>query len=224
MPERAALAAEKLRALQPDWDIWFTCHRISMCAWGIGSVRWNPMRGQFKPMPLIRMLSPEQGFFRTYMAHNHHMHAFAAMMRGQTNAPRTRFERMLKEIPENGLRRTLSWSTECLPCLLKCISDLVDGMRFWPSRKLENACRLLASFAISRSAVALAAKKQPTEARREQAIFIERKQALPDTAMFVQNKASDVMSVAEAMLEGEILYREGKVQESIASLRAAVAT
>jgi tetratricopeptide (TPR) repeat protein len=70
--------------------------------------------------------------------------------------------------------------------------------------------------------VAFAAKKQLLEARAEQLAFLEAKRAIPKEAMFVMNPAENVLAVAEAMLEGEILYREGAWEKAVAALRDAV--
>lgn len=48
------------------------------------------------------------------------------------------------------------------------------------------------------------------------------KESLPDEGMFILNPAKVVLGVAESMLEGEILYREGKVNEAIGALEEAV--
>jgi predicted Zn-dependent protease len=70
--------------------------------------------------------------------------------------------------------------------------------------------------------VAYAAKKQVIEARAEQKLFRKEKESLPEGAMFVMNPARQVLEVADSMLEGEILYREAKVNEAISALEEAV--
>jgi tetratricopeptide (TPR) repeat protein len=71
--------------------------------------------------------------------------------------------------------------------------------------------------------VAFAAKGQVKEARESHASFRTAAKAVAEDAMFMNNKAADLFAIGDAMLEGEILYREGKTKEAIASLRAAVA-
>jgi tetratricopeptide (TPR) repeat protein len=70
--------------------------------------------------------------------------------------------------------------------------------------------------------VALAALKRPEEARTEQKAFREARTRVPKDATFDNNTAADLLAIAEASLEGEILYREGKSTEAFASLREAV--
>ena len=50
-----------------------------------------------------------------------------------------------------------------------------------------------------------------------------RAKKVPEDATFGNNKAADLLAIADDMLEGEILFREGKVKDAIAALRAAVA-
>jgi tetratricopeptide (TPR) repeat protein len=69
---------------------------------------------------------------------------------------------------------------------------------------------------------ALAATGKVAEARTELGAFLEAKERVPDSAVIVVNKAVDVLGVAEHLLTGEILYREGKPDEAFAALREAV--
>ena len=69
---------------------------------------------------------------------------------------------------------------------------------------------------------ALTATGKVDEARAELQAFQSAKKQVSDTATIVVNKAIDVLGVAEQLLTGEILYREGKPDEAFAALREAV--
>jgi tetratricopeptide (TPR) repeat protein len=71
--------------------------------------------------------------------------------------------------------------------------------------------------------VAYSAKGDVTSARAEQAAFQVARAALPADSQFGNNKGSDLLGVADRVLEGEISYREGKRDAAFASLRQAVA-
>jgi tetratricopeptide (TPR) repeat protein len=71
--------------------------------------------------------------------------------------------------------------------------------------------------------VAFAALGRTAEAREAQLLFREAVKKVPEDATFSNNKAHDLFAVAEGVLEGEILYREGKRKDAIAALRKAVA-
>ena len=66
--------------------------------------------------------APEQGFYRLYMAHNHHMLAFAAMMRGaERRGARSRSATMVAgDAAELRRARTPRSSTASWPCRSRC--------------------------------------------------------------------------------------------------------
>ena len=67
--------------------------------------------------------------------------------------------------------------------------------------------------------IAYAAKGEVERAKAEQAAFLAAKKAVPEEAAFGNNTAENILAVAEHLLAGEVLYREGKVEEALAELR-----
>lgn len=80
------------------------------------------------------------------------------------------------------------------------------------SRAIHSAAR----------AIAFAAKGDPASARKEQAIYLKRVELVSKDAYFGNNLAQSILAVATPMVEGEILVREGRLDEGFAALRAAV--
>ncbi|HVJ88032.1 MAG TPA: hypothetical protein VM452_20375 [Caulifigura sp.] len=167
---------------------------------------------------------PEQDFYRIYMAHNQHMLAFAAMMQGESWRAEKEVRQLLAAIPKSWL---------AIPENLA----MVDGHHATPVEVLvrfgkwdavlkepEPVGNLPIAKALWREArgVALAAKGQVADARAEQQKFREAVKAIPEQARFSNNTAADLMKVADAFLEGEILLREGKRDAGLAKLREAV--
>lgn len=219
---KAADEADRLRNLQPG--LGHMVHMPSHIDVRLGAWR-KAIAANEKAIvadTAYKKQSPDQDFFRIYMAHNRHMLAFAAMMIGQEQVATEQINEMLKEMPE-------SWVVANAP--------FVDGMHSMPYEMhirfgrwdaiLEEPmpaehfpiCGAMRHFA---RGVAYAAKKQPAQAREEQATFRELKAAIPEEAFFAQNPASVVLDIADNMLEGEILYREGKTDEAVTSLEKAV--
>ena len=168
---------------------------------------------------------PEQGFYRLYMAHNFHMLTFAAMMQGQSELALKYIRGMLSGVP-------VKWLA------VKENAAIADGFVAMPLEVLKRFGRwddILKEpeppeiFPIARAmrhhtrGVALAAKGQVAEARDEQKAFRAAVEKVPANATFGNNKAADLLAVAGDVLEGEILFREGKVKDSVAVLRAAAA-
>ncbi|HZE97533.1 MAG TPA: tetratricopeptide repeat protein [Planctomycetota bacterium] len=221
-PGRADAAADTLRTLTPGlghlvhmpshidvrrgrWEAAVTANKIAMASDAAYINRAKP-----------------PGFYRLYMAHNHHMLAFASMMRGESRQATESLKSMIAGMPEE---------------FLAAFAPLVDGflaspfevhLRFgrWEEMLKEPEPKEL--FPLSRAlwrfarAVSYAALGKTAEARDEQKKFGEARGKVAKEATFGNNAAADLMAVAEKMMDGEILYREGKETEAFAMLRDAV--
>ncbi len=222
-PEKAAEAADRLRDLQPA--LGHMVHMPSHIDVRLGE--WEQAIAANEKSIVAdaayRKLSPDQDFFRLYMAHNHHMLAFAAIMQGRNERATRAIREMLDEIPDAWLEQNAPFvdGMYCMPYELHLRFGRWDEMLNEPEpREILPITRAFRHYA---RGVAYAAKGETAAARAEQKQFLAAKSALPDEAMFVQNPAADVLAVADRMLEGEILYREGKADEAIAALREAIA-
>jgi tetratricopeptide (TPR) repeat protein len=69
--------------------------------------------------------------------------------------------------------------------------------------------------------IAYAAQGDASHAKEEQAAFLEAAKNVAEEARVGNNAAQDLLAVATHLLAGEILYREGKVEEGIAELHEA---
>ncbi len=168
---------------------------------------------------------PEQDFYRIYMAHNRHMLAFAAMMQGESARAEREVRQLLAEIPDSWTsvpeNRAMSDGYYAMPVEVLLRFGKWDQVLAEPE---PTGNRPIAK-ALWRNArgVALAAKGEATAARAELATFRELVSATPPEAQFSNNKAVDLFKVADALLEGEILLREGRKEPGLAKLREAVA-
>jgi tetratricopeptide (TPR) repeat protein len=167
--------------------------------------------------------STRQGFYRVYMAHNRHMLAFAAMMLGESGRATAAMQEMFAQIPAEFKEQNAA---------------LIDGfyampyelqMRFGRWEELLAEPEPPASFPITRAlrhaarGVALASLGRLPEARASQQAFRDAVARTPKEAAFGNNPATDLFAIADALLEGEILFREGKKAEGLTALRGAVA-
>jgi tetratricopeptide (TPR) repeat protein len=172
-----------------------------------------------------RKAVPEQGYYRLYMAHNHHMLTFAAMMQGESQLALRTIRAMITAVPKE-------WVA------VKENAAIVDGFVAMPLEVLKRFGRwddILKEpeppklFPIARAmrhynrGVAFAAKGKVEAAREAQTSFRAAVTKVAEGARFSNNKAADLLAIADQMLEGEILFREGKVKEAIAALKKAVA-
>ncbi|MBL8822295.1 MAG: hypothetical protein JNJ77_06880 [Planctomycetia bacterium] len=170
-----------------------------------------------------RKQSPKQGFYNLYMAHNRHMLAFAAMMSGQSKLALETVRTMLAGVPHEwvAVKENAAIADGFLA------SPLEVMMRFGMWEEILKEPEAPALFPIARTmrhharAVAYAGLGKIAEAREEQKKFLESAANTPKEATFGNNAANKLYAVATPMLEGEILYREGKLAEAIEQLKAA---
>ena len=105
-PEKADAAADRLRDLQPGLG-----HMVHMPSHiDVRRGRWaEAIEQNDKALAAdrkYREISPAQDFYRIYMAHNHHMKTYAAMMTGRSADALSAVQAMVAEIPADWLRRT----------------------------------------------------------------------------------------------------------------------
>ena len=168
---------------------------------------------------------PEQEFYRLYMTHNYHMLTFAAMMQGESKRAMDVTRVMLEGIPQSWLEQ--EGNAGIVDAFFATPCEVL--MRFGRWEELLAEPEPDAKFPIARAmrhfarAVALGAIGKLTEARAEQAAFRKSAAAVSPDARFGNNKPADVFAVAEDVLEGELLLREGKEEAGLAALRNGVA-
>jgi tetratricopeptide (TPR) repeat protein len=168
-------------------------------------------------------LAPPPGFYNFYYAHNLHMLAFASMMEARFEQALDAARRLEREVPESFVKENAAVADGLMAAPLHVL------IRFGRWDELlaepEPPAYRLASRAMRRYArgVALAALERPADARKELEAFDERAALVPADWKFGNNAAADVFALARHMLEGEILYREGRADEAFQTLRAGVA-
>ncbi|HXC52582.1 MAG TPA: hypothetical protein VN634_16995 [Candidatus Limnocylindrales bacterium] len=221
-PGRADVAANRLRDLQPGLG-----HLVHMPSHiDVRRGRWrDAVTANAKAIRAddrYRAITPKQGFYALYMAHNHHMLAFAAMMIGREKQAIDAIDTMVAAIPPE-------WAKQYSPIADGYLAmPLEVRVRFARWDEILAAPDLEAIFPIARAmrhyarGVAFSAKGDTASARAEQAEFATARAAVPAEAIFGNNSAADLLAVADRVLDGEIAYREGKREQAFASLRNAV--
>jgi tetratricopeptide (TPR) repeat protein len=223
-PGKAKDAADKLRDLNPGLGhmVHMPSHIDVRCGRWAEAIEANEKAITADAAYTKR--SPKQGFYHLYMAHNHHMLAFAAMQTGQSKKALDAVHTMLAGIPKEWV--AVPANAAVADGFLA--SPLEIMIRFGKWDEILKADDFPESFPIARGlrhharGVALAAKGKPKEAREElEALRAAKK--LPKEAVFGNNSGADLFAVADGMLEGEILAAEGKMPEAVKALAAAVA-
>jgi tetratricopeptide (TPR) repeat protein len=223
-PEKADAAADQLRNLQPALG-----HMVHMPSHiDIRRGRWQAaVEANDRAIIADRNYAktvPEQGFYRMYMAHNHHMLAFAAMMQGESKRALEVVRAMLADVPKDWV--ALPQNAAIADGYVASPLEVMKRFGQWDEILKEPEPPEI--FPIARAmrhhirAIAYAAKGETDQAREEQKVFRDATKKPAKDATFGNNKATDLFAVADDMLEGEILVREGKMDEGIKALRSAV--
>jgi tetratricopeptide (TPR) repeat protein len=221
-PERAAAPADRLRDLTPG--LGHLVHMPSHIDVRVGAWQKAAVANEkaIAADETYQQKSPEQDFYQVYMAHNRHMLAYACIQRGQSVKALKAINEMAAAIP---------------PQWVKDNAAVVDGftamplevlVRFGKWDEVLSAPEPPDFLPIARAmrhcarGVAYAAKNDVAKAKAEQKAFLAAKGKVPEEAVFSNNKAHDLLGVAEHLLAGEILYREGKADASISALKEAI--
>jgi tetratricopeptide (TPR) repeat protein len=221
-PERAAAAADVLRKLVPG-----SGHLVHMTAHiDVRTGRWALAAEQNRQASKIdtayRKISPQQGIYRIYMAHNDHFLAWTCMMLGRKEEARSAAREMLRKIPPDFMQSAAPFVDPLASIELTTLMrfGLWDEILAQP-RPADYLPITGAMWRFARGS-ALAAQGKVTEALAEQVEFRKAVAALPKEAMLQQNPAAAGLAVADGILEGEIAFRQGRIDDSVAALTQAV--
>jgi len=224
-PARADAAADRLRTLVPG-----SGHLVHMPAHiDIRRGRWQlagaANENAIKADAVYRKLSPTQGFYRLYMAHNYHFLAFGSMMEGRRDVALKAAREMIAGVPP----AFLNSGAAIVDPVMSIEYDVMKRFGMWdeilgaaaPDERLPITT---AMWRFTRG-IAHAAKGQVAEAMREQEAFKAAVKNVPENAIMMINPAHTVLAIADHMLAGEIALRRGEsgsIDESITELRKAV--
>lgn len=223
-PERADVAADRLRNLQPG-----LAHNLHMPSHiDIRRGRWQQaIETNEKAIGADKryrtVVGPATGMVPVYAAHNRHMLAYGALMTGQRELAMKHVRAMVAELPEKFVRESPDFADGFVAVPLEVLvrfgrwdEILKEPTKYSPKLPFARA------FHHAARATAYAAKGDTVKARREQKLFIEGVKLMPKEAQLGNNPAAAVISLASHMLEGEILVAEKKLDAGIAELQTAV--
>ena len=224
-PERADAPANRLRKLQPG-----LAHNVHMPSHiDIRRGRWQQaINSNLKAVEADRkyrkIAGPSKGFLPVYVAHNEHMLAYAAMMTGQSEMAIKHIRDMVAGLPEDFLKEyaIVAEGFVAMPMEVLVRFGRWDDILAESDKNYADYMPFTRAFHHAARAIAYAAKGDVAAAREEQAAYLERAKLVPKDEYFGNNTAETILGVATPMVEGEILIREGKLDEGFAALRAAV--
>ncbi len=227
-PELALRHGDRLREMMPDSGhlIHMPTHIDVLCGNYHDVVHWNQ-----KAVEADRRWLADKGpynIYTFYRNHNHHFVIYGAMFAGQYTAAMAAARELIDTTPEDFLRiesPPVADATEAFMAM-----SLHVQVRFgkWTDiiaeplpedRELYSATTAMTLYAKTLAHSALGHIPE-AEATREQ--FLEAKANVPETRRIHNNAVVDLLEVGEAMIDGELAYRQGQYQIAFAHLRRAV--
>jgi tetratricopeptide (TPR) repeat protein len=222
-PERALAAADRMRDLQPG--LAHNVHMPSHIDIRIG--HWyEAITANLKAVEADRryraIVGEPKGLIVFYAAHNQHMLAYAAMMTGQRDLAIEQIRAMVKGMPEDELKKyaMLTEAFVAMPYEVLIRFGLWDEILAEPDH--PEFMVFTRAFRHAARGIAYAANGDVKSARVEQTAFLEASKLVPAEDAFGTNSCQALLAIATPMLDGEILIREGKLDEGLNQLRTAV--
>ena len=168
-------------------------------------------------------LAPKPRMYAVYYAHNLHFLAYAGMMSGRYEEALAAARSLEAEVPEAPLRMFAPLIEGIMPATMHVMirfgkwEEVLEEPAYPQWRRTSVAARYYAR------SIACSALGRTEQAREEMALFQTAVEAIPADWKVFANPASNVMPIAHAMMEGELLFREGKMDEAFATLREGAA-
>lgn len=167
-------------------------------------------------------------FYSLYRSHNYHFKIYAAMLAGQSHVAIDTVSQLEASLPEELLRMESPPMADWLEGFLSMrVHVLIRFGRWQDVLDLvmpEDSSLYCVTIAMLHYAkcVAFAALARIEEADEERSLFLEAvKRVAPSRTLF-NNTCLDILSVATAMLDGELEYRRGNFSAAFTHLETSV--
>jgi len=227
-PEEALPAADLLRGLVPDAG--HLQHMPSHIDVLCGDYRSSVVANQVA-VEADRRFVDRQGplnFYSLYRAHDLHFVVYSAMFEGQSEVALRAADELATQLSPELLAIESPPMADWLEAFVPLKIHVLIRFGRWDELTAEPLpdepelyCTTAATIHYGRG-VAHAAKGQVAEARAERDAFATAYARIPDTRYLFNNTCRDILAVGQAMLDGELAYREGRFDEAFSSLRRAI--
>ncbi len=162
-------------------------------------------------------------FFTLYRVHNYHFVVYGAMFDGQSQVAMQAARELTAQIPEELLRGQTDFVDAFMPMPLHVMIRFGHWQDILAEPQPQDYLPMSQAVWHYARALAYAATDRVGEARAEQLAFLKAKAAVPETSLLFNNTSRDILGVAEAMVAGEIEYRQQNFEMAFKHLREAVA-
>lgn len=167
-------------------------------------------------------------FYTLYRAHNLHFKIYGALFLGQERVALETVDALEAAIPEELLRVEMPPMADWLEGFIPMRVHALVRFGRWDElialsmpEDQELYCTTTAMLHYGKG-VAHSATGRVAEAEAERLLFHEALARVPETRTLFNNTCLDILTVADAMLDGELEYRKGHYDQAYAHLRRSV--
>lgn len=227
-PESAKPAADQLRTLVPDGghlNHMPTHIDVLLGDYGLA------IKSNQKAFEADEKFLAQEGplnFYTLYRMHDYHFCIYSAMFAGQSKVALEAVTRMERSLSDDLLRvespPMADWLEGFLAMRVHALvrfgrwKDIID-LKLPSDSKLYCTTTAMMHYA---KAVAFASIEDLARAVEERDLFLTARQVVPESRMLFNNKCIDILKVAEAMVNGEIAYRQKDYESAFEYLREAM--
>ncbi|WP_347311052.1 hypothetical protein [Defluviimonas sp. SAOS-178_SWC] len=223
-PEKALKHGDRLTDLVPDSGhlIHMATHIDVLCGDYQSVVARNRWAAEIDRK--YEAFAGGENFYTVYRIHNVHFEAYGAMFLGQPEVALAASERLMEMLPDPVVR----YMPELFESFYgKKIHAMIrfgnwQGILDEPFPE-DRALYCYTTAAMHQArAIALANLGRHGEAADERERAVSARKAIPEQWMVFNNTCEDVLQVGEAMMDGEIAFKAGRIDEGLAHLRRSV--
>lgn len=228
VPETALTVADQLRGLVPDAGHLnhMPSHLDILCGDYRRAIASNSegIRGDEKFLGREGPLN----FYTLYRSHNYHFRIYAAMFSGQSRIALQTAARLEASIPEDLLRVRSPPMADWLESFLSMRMHVLIRFGLWQDildltlpHDTELYCVTTAMIHYAKG-VAWAATGMIEEAKEERIRFCDALKRVAPSRMLFNKSCIDILAVGEAMLDGELAYRQANFDVALKHLLRSV--
>ncbi|KAI1956870.1 hypothetical protein LOZ58_006002 [Ophidiomyces ophidiicola] len=167
-------------------------------------------------------------FYTLYRAHDYHFLIYAAMFAGQSKVALQNVDLLEAAVPEQLIRVESPPMADWLESFLSIRMHVLIRFGRWDDILALQSPTDPDLYAVTTAmmwyakGIAAAVTSRAVEAKLYRENFHEALKRVPDSRTLFNNKCRDILRVAEAMLEGEYLFRQGNTDEAFIHLERAI--
>ena len=224
-PEKALRHGDRMVDLVPDSGhlVHMATHIDVLCG-DYQNVVWRNHRAAQADMK-YEAIAGGENFYTVYRIHNVHFEAYGAMFLGQPEVALEASDRLIEMLPDNVIR----YFPDLFESFYGKKIHVMVRFGMWeeildePMPGDPDLYSYTTAAIWQARVVALANLGRIQEAEAERSYAVAAREAVQESRMVFNNTADDVLLIGEAMMDGELAYKSGRIEDGLDHLRRSVA-